>query len=189
MTSSDDVYSKAGEALELAQLLEEAVTIPIMMIFMIESGWQKDISFKQAVKLAEASGVEVAKHLKPKPVDEKKRQNLRLQIGQIALLVQNGTMGELKKALESRLHVSPGGPTAFLDVLQVALESRNYLCHAFFKEYMASSIKEKEKFDAIAKLEEIQKSLREAISFADSLVKSLRQQFPKTFADHDRRVH
>lgn len=189
MTSADDIYKKVGEALELSQMLEEAVTIPIMMLFMIESGWQKDLSFKDTVKLAEASGVDVAKHIKSKPFDKKMRQNLRLQVGQITLLVQNGTMGELKKALESRLHISPGGPSVFLDILQESLESRNYLCHNFFKDYMASSINEKREPDAIAKLEEIQNKLRDAISFADSLTSSLQQQFPKTFTDHDFIVH
>jgi len=37
MTAQHDVYRKAGEALELAQMLEEALTIPLLMLAIIDS--------------------------------------------------------------------------------------------------------------------------------------------------------
>ena len=122
-------------------------------------------------------------------MNERFRQNIRAQVGQVVLLVQNGSMGELKRALESSLHVTPGGPSVFLDVLQEALDARNYLCHAFFKDAVKSSTQDNENFDAIARLREIETTLRSAISFANGLADTLRQQFPKTFASDSRTVH
>ncbi|MDP7149435.1 MAG: hypothetical protein QGI08_14800 [Paracoccaceae bacterium] len=188
MSEQEEIYRIAGEALELSQMLEQALTIPIMMLFMIESGWQKDIASKEIETLIEESTLG-STAVKSQPVNERFRQNIRAQVGQITLLVQNGSMGELKKALESRLHVTPGGPSAFLHVLQDALDSRNYLCHTFFKDSVESSAREDGNFDAIAKLREIETSLRKAISFANGLADTLRQQFPQTFESDSKTVH
>lgn len=188
MSEQEDIYRIAGEALELSQMLEQALTIPIMMLFIIESGWQKDIASNEVEALIKESAA-ASKAVKSQPVNERFRQNVRAQVGQITLLVQNGSMGELKRALESRLHVSPGGPSVFLHVLQEALEARNYLCHAFFKGAIESSTQDNDNFDAIAKLREIETTLRKAISFANGLADTLHQQFPKTFASDSRTVH
>ena len=51
MSEQEDIYHIAGEALELSQMLEEALTIPIMMLFIIESGGQKDITSNEAEAL------------------------------------------------------------------------------------------------------------------------------------------
>ncbi|MDO5759361.1 MAG: hypothetical protein Q4P24_18380 [Rhodobacterales bacterium] len=188
MSEQEDIYRVAGEALELSQMLEQALTIPIMMLFMIESGWQKDIAPEELEALIREATA-ASKVVKSKPVNKRFRQNVRIQIGQVKLLVQNGTMGELKRALESRLHVTPGGPSAFLHVLQEALDARNYLCHAFFKDTVESSARKHADFDAIVKLREIEDSLQNAISFANGLAGTLRQQFPQTFSRDSRTVH
>lgn len=188
MTAKGDIHRVVGETLELAQALEEAITLPILMIFIIESGWQKDLGPDEISHLMdEARGN--ARISMSKPINEKFRQNMRVQIGQIKLLVQNGSMGELKRSLESRLHVSPGGPSASIEVLQNALDARNYLCHDFFKKHMANKGQNAAIQAATSELKEMKETIHKAIAFATTLTHSLREQFPNTFVIIDRRLH
>lgn len=173
MSEQENVYRIAGEALDLSQRLEEALTITIMMMYMLKYEC-KDLDTK-IIKKAKAN-----QKLKSKPVTTMRQKKL-IEKGDILLLVENGSMGQLKKTLELFFQVTPLGPSPIFDVLGEALEARNYLCHKFFKEY--NTIKSKGQFDAVAKLEEMQTNLREAIAFAMGLTDKLNRQFPQTFSD------
>lgn len=184
----NDILQKAGEALELSQILEEALTIPIVMMFVLESGKQKDLSGEEITKLYKEASTSTTGVIS-KPVNKKYRQDVQMKIGRIKLMAQNGTMGELKRALEGCLQVSPNGPSPFFDVLQDALDVRNHLCHEFFKKNMIESYNEDAQLSALEKLDDMQASLRKAISFVNTLTDTIQQQFPKTFSDLNHSIH
>ncbi|WP_417249801.1 hypothetical protein [Celeribacter sp.] len=188
MTARAEVYRCAGETLELAQFLEEALALSIIMLFIIEAGMQKDFTPEEISKMiVEARRDQIP--ITSKPVTKKFQQNLQAQMGQVNLLVQTGSMGELKRTLESKLHVSPGGPSASIEVLQGALEARNHLCHGFFKSHFANTDTDAAIRSALSDLSDMKEKIQEAIGFANSLVASLQDQFPITFSNFERRLH
>ena len=188
MSTLEEVHKVAGETLELAQFLEEAIALPILMIFLLEAGGQKDLTPEEISKMiVEAKGNQ--NPITSKPVTKKLQQNLQAQRGQVNLLVQTGSMGELKRTLESKLHVSPGGPSASIEALQGALEARNHLCHRFFKSHFANTDPEAAIRSALSELSDMKEKIQEAIGFANALVASLQNQFPNTFSNSERRLH
>jgi hypothetical protein len=189
MTTRDDVHRKAGEALGLAQALELALTVPIMMLFLLESGHGKDLSKRDLLALIKEDKARERPTVKVTVVDDSFRQRMRLEISDIQMLVRNGSMGALKQRLQKYLRVSPGGPPAPLDVLQVALEARNYLCHEFFKDFGTNLEQDQGADRAASKLDNFQDAIREAITFCDQLTKALRQQFPRTFDETAAQIH
>lgn len=182
MTTRDDVHRKVGEALGLAQALEIGLTAPILMLSLIESGHaSQDLSTQDVLTLIKEDKARERPTAKLRTMDDKLRERLRQELISVAMLVQNGTMGELRKKLQHYLRSSPGGPPAPLDELQDALEARNYLCHEFFKEYGADIEQGQGMDSALARLDALQDDFRAAIAFCDRLTGALRQAFPKTF--------
>lgn len=139
MTTRDDIHRKAGEALSLAHKLEQSLTAPIMMLFVIESGGaSNDLSKQDVLRLVREDKARERPSVKIHVVDEKFQERMRQEKIAVQMLVRNGSMGELKRRLQNFLRTSPGGPPVSLTVLQDALEARNYLCHEFFKEFLGA---------------------------------------------------
>lgn len=188
MTENVEIYRLAGEAIELSQMLEESLTIPIMMLSILKLGGQKEYSKVDVANVFDrVPRKQVLKN--SKKINERFIQDVKIEVGQILLLVQKGSMGDLKKTLEERLKISPGGPNAFFVVLERALKARNYLCHSFFKDYIAGATQSWPNSDPVSKLEEISSELQEAIQFSHSLELELRGKFPKTFLENGATLH
>lgn len=181
MTTSDDVHLKAGKTLGLAQKLEMSLTIPILMLAMLESGMGKDLTPKDVLQLIREDKARERPVVKLRTMDEKFRERMRAELINVAMLVKNGTMGDLRTKLQSYLRISPGGPPAPLDELRDALEARNYVCHEFFKEYGADMERGEGLERAISRLNALQADLEAAITFCDRLAATLHRVFPKTF--------
>lgn len=189
MTTRDDVHCKAGEALSLAQALELALTVPIMMLSLLESGHAKDLTAQDVVRMIREDKARERSVIKSKVMDEKLQERMRMELTDIAMLVRNGSMGALKTRLQGYLRSSPGGPSAPLTVLEDALEARNYLCHQFFKDVSADLEQGHAVDHVVSKLDEMQDAFRAAISFCDRLTEALRQAFPKTFDRKSDQIH
>lgn len=159
------------------------------MLFLMESGYNKEYSYEDAINIYKAKNSGNSPVIKIKSVDMKFQQDMQLRVGSIALMVKNGSLGELKRELEKYIRISPNGPSASFDVLQHALDARNYLCHEFFKEIGEGLENDRVSTQVIAKLEEIQAALQAAISFSDQIASTLRQQFPRSFADRCKAIH
>jgi hypothetical protein len=170
-----EIHQRAGEALDLSQAFEALLSSLLIMLFMLENGLQRDISPEELLDQTQRAE-EYGTHIKRRSM-ARFRSDSQIKRTELLMLVRNGTMGDLKRALSAKLNISANGPSHYWPEFEQALEARNYLCHRFFDELNESSAK----FDPLKKLDEILKKLEKACDRGVQIQQALIEQFPKTF--------
>ncbi|WP_157577862.1 hypothetical protein [Roseivivax halodurans] len=97
-------------------------------------------------------------------------------------------MGKLKKELEGHFFMDEVG-SEFFTTFEVALDARNYLCHGFFKDFLAQQAGLCSEQAALDKLEDIKSQIRIATNYSGSIVSSLQENFPRVFDEVHLSVH
>lgn len=186
-----EIYAAAGSALEQAQHLEEYMALTISMVVVLETGSQRDFTPSQIRDMLRSGSAPFdLRKASAKPLTARKLENLRSEVGQILLLLESGDMGGLLHALRRRLSVSPGGPQAPMLEINEARESRNYLCHRFFKEFGPEELGDPDgRARAMERLEEISGVIADATKFVLSIRGGIAKSFPQTFQESLSRLH